>query len=72
MGGSTPDGRDLTNRLSWLFVEGATNLALPEPLVWIRWHPKIDQKFFDFCLTRLRTQHLFPDDLERQGRAGRR
>ena len=27
-------GEDQTNRLSWLFIEGATNLTLPEPLVW--------------------------------------
>jgi formate C-acetyltransferase len=60
VGGSTPDGRDLTNRLSWLMVEGATNMALPEPLVWARWHPAIDQKFFDFCLTRLARSTCFP------------
>lgn len=60
LGGSTPDGRDLTNRLTWLFVEGATNLVLPEPLVWIRWHPEIDQEFFDFCLGRLERSTCFP------------
>jgi formate C-acetyltransferase len=60
VGGSTPDGDDQTNRLSWLFVEAATNLALPEPLVWIRWHPRIDQRFFDFCLSRLERSTCFP------------
>ncbi|MCX6901205.1 MAG: hypothetical protein NT105_21220 [Verrucomicrobia bacterium] len=60
VGGSTPDGRGLTNRLSWLMIEGATNMALPEPLVWMRWHPTIDQKFFDFCLTRLARTTCFP------------
>ena len=60
LGGSTRDGRDQTNRLSWLFVEGATNLRLPEPLVWIRWHPAIDQSFFDFCLSRLLRSTCFP------------
>lgn len=60
VGGSTSEGRDLTNRLSWLMIEGATNMALPEPLVWMRWHPAIDQKFFDFCLTRLRLTTCFP------------
>jgi len=59
-GGSTPDGQDLTNRLSWLFIEGGTNLSLPEPLIWIRWHPKIDQQFFDFCLSRLARGTCFP------------
>ncbi|MBM4091996.1 MAG: hypothetical protein FJ276_21575 [Planctomycetes bacterium] len=58
--GSTPDGRDATNRLSWLFVEGHTNLKLPEPLLWVRWHPDIDQQFFDFCLTRLEQSGCFP------------
>ena len=60
VGGSTPDGQDLTNRLSWLFIEGGTNLALPEPLLWIRWHPRIDQEFFDFCLARLAQHTCFP------------
>lgn len=60
VGGSTPDGDDQTNRLSWLFIEGATNLVLPEPLVWIRWHPRIDQAFFDFCLSRLERSTCFP------------
>jgi formate C-acetyltransferase len=59
-GGSSADGMDQTNRLSWLFVEGATNLSLPEPLVWIRWHPRIDQEFFDFCLSRLLHSTCFP------------
>lgn len=58
--GSSPDGRDQTNRLSWLFLEGATNLALPEPLVWLRWHPRIDQTFFDFALSRLLRSTCFP------------
>ncbi len=60
VGGSTPDGRDLTNRLSWLFIEGGTNMALPEPLIWIRWHPRIDQEFFDFCLSRIAQGTCFP------------
>ena len=60
VGGSDADGRDQTNRLSWLMVEGATNMALPEPLIWMRWHPAMDQKFFDFCLTRLSRSTCFP------------
>ena len=48
LGGSNAEGQDQTNRLSWLFVEGATNLSLPEPLIWIRWHPNVNQEFFDF------------------------
>jgi pyruvate-formate lyase len=60
VGGSTPDGSDQTNRLSWLMLEAATNMALPEPLVWVRWHPGIDKKFFDFCLSRLSRTTCFP------------
>lgn len=60
VGGSTADGRDQTNRLSRLFLDGATNLALPEPLVWLRWHPTIDQAFFDFALSRLVRSTCFP------------
>jgi len=60
VGGSTPDGRDQTNQLSWLMLEAATNMALPEPLVWVRWHPKMDQRFFDFCLSRLTRTTCFP------------
>jgi formate C-acetyltransferase len=74
VGGSTPDGRDLTNRLSWLMLEGATNMALPEPLIWMRWHPAIDQKFFDYCLTRLSRTTCFPmlwnDDVVPKGLLG--
>ena len=58
--GSTPEGEDQTNRLSWLFVEGHTNLTLPEPLLWVRWHPNIDQAFFDFCLSRLERSTCYP------------
>ncbi|MCX7887046.1 MAG: hypothetical protein N3B01_07320, partial [Verrucomicrobiae bacterium] len=60
VGGSAPDGRDRTNRLSWLMLEAATNMALPEPLIWLRWHPNIDQKFFDFGLSRLTHTTCFP------------
>jgi len=60
VGGSTPDGKDLTNTLSWIFIEAADSLSLPEPLIWIRWHKNIDQKFFDFSLAKLANGHCFP------------
>ena len=41
-------------------MEGATNLGLPEPLIWMRWHPHIDQEFFEFCLTRIARSTCFP------------
>lgn len=59
-GGSAPDGRDLTNRLSRLLLEAVTNLALPEPIIWIRWHERLDQDFFDFSLTRIAKSTCFP------------
>ncbi|MBM4081788.1 MAG: hypothetical protein FJ278_18935, partial [Planctomycetes bacterium] len=60
LSGSTPDGRDQTNELSWLFIKAADNMSVPEPLVWIRWHPSIDQDFFDFCLETLAGPTCFP------------
>ncbi|MBN1673728.1 MAG: hypothetical protein JXR37_21960 [Kiritimatiellae bacterium] len=60
LAGSTPRGDDQTNELSWLFVAAAENMALPEPLVWVRWHPGIDQDFFDFCLQTLAGRTCFP------------
>jgi formate C-acetyltransferase len=60
LAGSTPDGADQTNELSWLFIAAADNMSVPEPLVWIRWHPSIDQDFFDFCLETLGGPTCFP------------
>lgn len=58
--GSTPDGRDQTNELSWLFITAAGNVSVPEPLVWVRWHPNIDPDFFDHCLQNLAGSTCFP------------
>lgn len=58
--GSTPKGEDQTNELSWFFIEAADRMSLPEPLVWVRWHPSIDQEFFDFCLSKLAGNTCFP------------
>jgi formate C-acetyltransferase len=60
LGGSTPEGEDQTNELSWLFITAADNMSLPEPLVWIRWHPSIDQDFLDYCLEKLAGSTCFP------------
>lgn len=60
VGGSTPDGADQTNELSWLFITAADNMSLPEPLVWVRWHPNIDRDFFDHCLKTLAGRTCFP------------
>jgi formate C-acetyltransferase len=53
LGGSGADGRDQCNALTRVFLQGAANMALPEPLVWLRWHPGIDQRFFDEALAHL-------------------
>ena len=60
VGGSTPDGEDQTNELSWLFITAAGNVSVPEPLVWVRWHPRIDREFFDYCLQNLAGSTCFP------------
>jgi len=60
VGGSTPDGEDQTNELSWLFITAAGNMSVPEPLVWVRWHPSIDPDFFDHCLATLAGSTCFP------------
>lgn len=60
VGGSTPEGEDQTNELSWLFIAAADSMCVPEPLVWIRWHPGIDQDFFDYCLEKLAGRTCFP------------
>ncbi len=60
VGGSTPDGEDQSNELSWLFITAAGNMSVPEPLVWVRWHPNIDRDFFDHCLANLAGSTCFP------------
>ena len=60
VGGSTAEGVDQTNELSWLFIKATGEMSLPEPLVWVRWHPGIDPDFFDFCLQNLAGSTCFP------------
>jgi pyruvate-formate lyase len=60
VGGSTQDGVDQTNELSWLLIKATGAMSLPEPLVWVRWHPNIDRAFFDFCLQNLAGSTCFP------------
>ncbi|MFW6146488.1 MAG: pyruvate formate lyase family protein [Planctomycetota bacterium] len=60
VGGSAADGTDQTNELSWLFIAATGAMSLPEPLVWVRWHPAIDPDFFDFCLETLAGTTCFP------------
>ena len=58
--GSTPEGKDQTNELSWLFITAAGNMSVPEPLVWLRWHPDINPDFFDHCLANIARRTCFP------------
>lgn len=60
VGGSTPDGADQTNELSWHFITACGAMSVPEPLVWVRWHPNIDRDFFDHCLKNLAGTTCFP------------
>ncbi len=60
VGGSAPDGTDQTNELSWLFIAATGAMSVPEPLVWVRYHPGIDPDFFDFCLQTLAGSTCFP------------
>ena len=58
--GSSVSGEDQTNELSWMFVAATGTVSVPEPLVWVRWHPTIDHDFFDFCLENLAGTTCFP------------
>ncbi|MBN2450635.1 MAG: hypothetical protein JXR77_09610 [Lentisphaeria bacterium] len=60
LGGSAPDGADQTNPLSWLFLKAADTMSLPEPLVWVRWHDRMDPEFAEFCLETLSRSTSFP------------
>jgi len=60
LGGSTPAGEDLTNELSWMFITASGAMSVPEPLVWIRWHERMDPAFFDHCLKNLAGTTCFP------------
>ncbi|MEW6358633.1 MAG: pyruvate formate lyase family protein [Planctomycetota bacterium] len=60
LSGTDVTGRDLTNDLSFLCIEATGDVKLYEPLVWVRWHERIDPKFFDLCLQTLATGVSFP------------
>ncbi|MCC7493845.1 MAG: hypothetical protein IT204_15930 [Fimbriimonadaceae bacterium] len=60
LGGSTVDGLDQTNPLSWLWLQAAAAMALPEPLVWVRCHAAMDRDFLDYCLQTIAGPTCFP------------
>ncbi len=45
LGGQTPDGRDDTNELSYLFLEAAARTPTPHPTLSIRFHDRMDKEF---------------------------
>lgn len=45
LGGQTPDGRDATNELSYLFLEAAFRTRTPHHTLSIRWHDKLSPDF---------------------------
>jgi pyruvate formate-lyase/glycerol dehydratase family glycyl radical enzyme len=45
LGGQTPDGRDATNGLSYLFLKAAQRTRTPHPTLSIRWHDKMPKDF---------------------------
>ena len=45
LGGQTPDGRDATNELSYLWLEAAERTRTPHPTLSIRWHKNISMDF---------------------------
>jgi formate C-acetyltransferase len=45
LAGTTADGRDATNDLSFLILEVAQQIKMPQPGIYVRWHNTIDYGF---------------------------
>jgi pyruvate formate-lyase/glycerol dehydratase family glycyl radical enzyme len=45
LGGTTTDGLDATNELSYLILEVAQQIKMPQPGIYVRWHNGIDYNF---------------------------
>lgn len=60
LSGTNVRGEDLTNDLSYLCIEVTREMRLHEPLVWVRWHERIDPKFLDLCLETIGDGVSFP------------
>lgn len=45
LGGQTIDGNDATNELSFLILEAAKQVQMPQPGIYIRWHSNLDHEF---------------------------
>ncbi|MBI2910310.1 MAG: glycyl radical protein [Chloroflexi bacterium] len=60
LGGQTPDGRDATNELSYLFLEAALRTRTPHPTLSIRWSEKSPEDFIVKGLELVRIGIGFP------------
>jgi pyruvate formate-lyase/glycerol dehydratase family glycyl radical enzyme len=45
LGGTTIDGKDATNELSYMTLEVARQVQMPQPGIYVRWHNGIDYDF---------------------------
>lgn len=52
LGGTTKDGLDATNELSYLILEVARQIKMPQPGIYVRWHNGID---YDFMVKAIET-----------------
>ena len=55
IGGITPDGEDATNDFSFIVLNAAKSLTLPEPTVALRYHPKISPELISKAIDVIRT-----------------
>ena len=60
LGGQTPDGKDATNELSYLFLEAAFRARTPHPTLSIRYHDKAPRDFLMRGLDLVRVGLGFP------------
>lgn len=46
LGGQSPEGKDLTNDLSWLCLEARRDVPLIQPDMSVKWHENMSREFF--------------------------
>lgn len=60
IGGVTPEGDDATNEFSFIALDAAQSVHLPEPTIALRYHPKISPKLVFKAMDVLRTGVGYP------------
>lgn len=60
LGGMTKDGKDATNKLSYLILESKDSLALPYPDLGVRVHAKTPDKFLRFVCEVIKSGQGYP------------